>query len=276
MSVYFQKPQIFGPEQMFLFWAENLCKEKPHLIIKNQRTSSKPTELWYEVKHELEYLNKRNLVLDARIQELEVIDKDIKRFTPATEEIFEMKKEIMNNKYKIKELEKLPGDKKEMIMDSTLFKKILTLYNKKASDAIIAGKTLNLHNKLGYSQIRKIIPPTRSERIDWKESYEFKKELEAKGELTKSKETPTGSNWLVYKIQSYYLRWAWVKRSNRECTVKNNRVYAFYPTASSSTAEGKEKVPGNKAKLAAAQKADSLLHTRYTVIELKNWKKLKA
>lgn len=273
MAVYFQKPRIFGAEQMFLFWVDNLKKEKPHLIVKNMNNNhghrSKPIEVWYEVKEELNYLNNRNLALDVRIQELEVIDKDIKRFTPATEEIFEMKKEIMNNKYKIKELEKLNGNKKEMIMDYPTFKKVLTLYNKKASTAIIEGKTLNFNNKLGYSQIRKIIPPKRSQRIDWAESLKFKKELLAEGVAIKSPETPDGSNWLVYKNQSYYLRWAWVKRSNRDCTVKNNRVYAFYATASSSSSGGKEKILGNKAMLAKAQNEDSLLHTRYTTIELR-------
>jgi hypothetical protein len=263
MAVYFQKPQIFSAEDMFNFWMDNLCKEKPHLIIKYRQTSSKPTEIWYEVKEEIEYLNRRNLDLDAKIQSLEVQDRNVNYFTAITEQIFEMKKEIMNNKYKLKELSKVPIDSKEMIMDYSLFKKIIVSFNKKASEEIIAGKTLNLGNKLGFSQIRKIIPPVRSQRIDWAESMQLKKELLAQGVPVKSELHPEGSNWLVFKNQNYYLRWSWVKRSNRDCTVKNNRVYAFYPTAS-----GKGDLPGNRTKLAQANQNDSLLHTRYPVIEL--------
>lgn len=270
MAVYFQKPQVLSTEDMFNFWMDNLRKERPHLIIKYQNTTSRPTEIWYEVKQEIEYLNSRNMMLDAEIQRLEVQDRNVNYFTSITQQIFEMKKEIMNNKYKLKELGKLPVDSKEKIMDFATFKKIIVAFNKKASDEIIAGKTLNLGNKLGFSQIRKIVPSVRSQRIDWAESMKFKKELETQGVAVKSKTNPQGSNWLVYKHQTYYLRWSWVKRSNRDCTVKNNRVYAFYPTNSSKDS------PGNKTKLAQANQQDSLLHTRYPTIDLLQYAKNKA
>lgn len=265
MAVYFQKPQIFSAEDMFNFWMDNLCKEKPHLIVKYRQTTSKPTEIWYQVSHELEYLTTRNLELDTKIQELEIEDRNLSKysFTSVTTEILKKKQEIMYNNTRIKELQKLPKDLKEKLMDYAIFKRIVVAFNKKASEAIIAGGTLNLGNKLGYSQIRKIIPPTRSQRIDWAESKKLKSELEGQGVSVRSQDNPTGSNWLIYKNQSYYLRWSWVKRSNHDCTVKNNRVYAFYPTAS-----GKGETLGNRTKLAKAQEQDGLLHTRYPIIDL--------
>lgn len=270
-----RKPKILSFKDMFMFWTDNLKREKPHLIITNIRASGpvngkdKLTEVWYNIKEELNYLENRNLTLDASIQELEITDRDIRRFTPATQEIFEMKKELMTNKMRIKELSKLPKEHKEKIIDYEQFKEIINLFNKKASDAIIQGSNLNLSNRLGYVQIRKIKNSVRvTNKIDWKESLEYKKELIATGKIPKDKLHPEGSNWLVYKNQTYYLRWAWVKRYNRACTVKNNRVYAFYPTSSSSGAGNREKVPGNKTKLALAQEADPLLHNKYTVVNL--------
>lgn len=264
MAVYFQKPQILSAEDMFNFWMDNLCKEKPHLIIKYRQTSSKPTEIWYEVSQELEYLQNKNLELDAKIQEWEVQDTTTTdAFTPLTIKIFEARSEIAKNKHKIEELKKLPRNHREKLMDYALFKKVIVCFNKKASDEIIAGKTLNLGNRLGLSQIRKIIPTVRSQSIDWAESNKMKKELIAQGVPIKSPENPNGSNWLVYRNQSYYLRWSWVKRLNSDCTVKNNRVYAFYPTAS-----GKGETLGNRTKLAQANQQDSLLHTRYPVVDL--------
>lgn len=267
MAVYFQKPRVFSTEEMFIFWAQNLRKEKPHLIIKNLNNNtghrSKPIELWYEVKEELAHLQQKNLELDADVQRLEIIDTNTTdHFTPVTKLIFKLKETIEKNKVRIRELEKLPGNTKQMILDYTTFKKIIVAFNKKAADVIIAGKTLNLGNKLGFSQIRKIIPPVRSQRIDWAESMQLKRELIEQGVKVKSELHPNGSNWLVFKNQNYYLRWSWVKRSNRDCTVKNNRVYAFYPTNSA------KDVPGNKTKLALANQKDSLLHTRYPTVDL--------
>lgn len=267
MAVYHRKPKILSHKDMFLFWVNNLKKEKPHLIVKNN--SLKITEVWYEVKQELEYLEKRNLDLDAQLQELEKLDKDINRFTATTEQIFEIRREIMLNSHKIKDLKKLPGNHREMIINSQQFKNILITYNKKASEDIIQGHNLNLGNRLGYVQIRKIIPEKRSVgRIDWKASMDYKKELEAEGHVTKNKEAPDGKNWLVYRQQSYYLRWAWVKRYNRACTVKNNRVYAFVPTASSSSTGNHGKILGNKTKLVQAQLENPILHQKYTVVKL--------
>lgn len=267
MAVYHRKPKILSHKDMFLAWTANLRKEKPHLIVKKGRL--KATELWYEVKEELSYLETKNLNLDIQLQELEKKDKEIDRFTAVTEQIFEIRKEIMQNSHKIKELRKLPGNEKEMIINSDQFKAILSTYNKKASEEIIQGHNLNLGNRLGYIQIRKIIPEKRSVgRIDWKASMEYRKELQDAGHEVKNKTAPEGKNWLVYRQQSFYLRWAWVKRYNRACTVKNNRVYAFIPTASSSSTGNHGKILGNKTKLVQAQLTNPVLHTKYTVVKL--------
>lgn len=278
MAVYHRKPKILSCKEMFLFWVYNLKKEKPHLITKhfNSRAcggksgGSKTPELWYVVKHELEYLRNKNLALDAQVLELEKVDNTVDKFTPVTVQIFEIKKEIQQNKHRILELEKLPKDQAEMIIDYKQFKDILSVYNQKASDEIVKGHTLYLNNKLGFVQIRKIVPKERKRlegRLDWGASYKYKAELEAKGIQPKDKDHPDGKNWLVYVKQSFYLRWAWMKRKSRSCTVKNNRVYVFTPTASSSGSAA-TRIPGNKAKLIAAQQANPLLHFKYTVVNL--------
>lgn len=271
MAVRIEKPKIYGAKHMFIFWAKNMQLEKPHLIIKYENAllaTNKNAELWYVVKEELNYLRQKNLDLDVHIQELEKIDKQIKHFTATSFEIFELKKQIAQNKDKIKELEKLPGDTKRMILDFKKFKDVVSNYNKLASDKIIEGGNLNLTNKLGYVQIRKIIPATVESQnvIDWKASYDYKKELIAKGVTPKDKEHPKGKNWLVYKRQPWYLRWAWVKAYQR-ATVKNNRVYAFYSTNGDSTT-AKNAIPGNKAKLSQAVGKDSKLHEKYVVVDM--------
>lgn len=277
MAFLFQPPQVFSAIDMFTFWIENLRRQKPHLIIK--KFSSHKIELWYEAKQELEYLKIKNLQLDAEVQKLEIEDKNIEYFTSTTKEIFKLKKEIADNKNKIKSLEKQPVNSKEMIMDYKTFKEIITCFNKKAADSIINGKLVYLGNNLGYSQIRKIIPVKRSNKmIDWKASYEYKKELLSKGIKIRENGSKEGEPWLLYRNNTWYLRWAWVKHYTSThymtCKVKNNRVYAFYPTnTNSATGTGKEKVPGNKTKLALANQADPLLHTRYFTINRKDAKR---
>lgn len=271
MAVKIEQPKIYSAKDMFLFWAKNLQKEKPHLILKFEKAliaSNKNAELWYVVKEELNYLRNKNLSIDIQIQALEKVDKQIEHFTANTFQIYDLRKEIFNNNTKIKELEKLPGDTKHLILDFNKFKKVITTYNKLASEKIIQGGNLNLSNKLGYIQIRKIIPPTLKQKqvIDWKESYDYKKEIIAKGFTPKDKHNPKGKNWLVYKMQPWYLRWAWVKAYQR-ATVKNNRVYAFYPTHGDTTTDAKP-VPGNKSRLSQAVKADPFLHEKYSVVDL--------
>jgi hypothetical protein len=276
MPVRIEKPRIYSTKDMFLFWAKNMQKEKPHLILKHEKgliQSNRNAELWYIVKEELNYLSVRNLQIDAEIQKLEKTDKQIDYFTNSTFRIFELKKEIFDNTAKIKELQKLPGDTKKLILDYEKFKSVVSSYNKLASESIIQGANLNLMNRLGYVQIRRIIPSTLKKKnvIDWKESYLYKKELIEKGETPKDKEHPEGKNWLVYKLQPWYLRWSWVK-ANQKATVKNNKVYAFYPTTGDTTTEING-VPGNKSKLSQAVRSNPLLHEKYTVVDLKEVRK---
>ena len=278
MAVSFQPPKVLSAEAMFGFWVDNLRKQRPYLIIRKPGNSR--WEVWYNVKEELEYLKLRNLEMDAKIQELEVLDKNIKRFTPLTKEIFEFKKEIVNNKNKIRSLENKLENTKIMLMDYKTFKSIITCFNKKAADAIIQGKLLYLGNNLGYSQIRKIVPVIRKGTIDWKASNEYKKELVAAGKKVRKTGDKEGEMWLIYKNDPWYLRWAWIKHYtstlhlNLTCRVKNNRVYAFYATNSTSNV-GKIKVPGNKTKLAQAQAQDPLLHTRYFTMNMMDYVKQK-
>jgi hypothetical protein len=274
MGLSYEKPKVYGAKDMFIFWAKSMQKERPHLIIKHEKSTGKNTELWYEVREELNYLRAKNLQIDARIQELEKIDREVKYFTETSKEIFALRREIYDNKTEITKLEKLPGDYKKLILHYGQFKEILSTFNKLASERIIEGENLNLSNRLGYIQIRKIIPPTLKQQniIDWKASKDYKQELIEKGLQPKDKAHPTGKNWLVYKLQPWYLRWAWVKKYNRACTVKNNTVYAFYPTADDAGKKA-DTVLGNKGKLAKAQALDPDLHLKYTTIDMRDVRK---
>jgi hypothetical protein len=164
-------------------------------------------------------------------------------------------------------------------MDYNLFKKIITCFNKKASDAIIRGGLLYLGNNLGYSQIRKIIPIKRSDKINWQASYEYKNELIAKGVKVREKGSKEGENWLIYQNDPWYLRWSWIKHyssgvNHLTCRVKNNRVYAFYTTSNRTRVKG-VKGSGNKGKLVTANEEDPLLHTRYFTMNMKDYRKEK-
>jgi hypothetical protein len=241
---------------MFNFWVRNERKKKPYLTLKYASRKKNP-ELWYTVKAEIVYLEKRILELDSEVQKLEFIDKEITRFTAATTEIFEKKKEIFEMKEKLKALRKENPNTQKMLMGYTMFRDIIYSYNKKLVERLVDGEKVNLMEKLGYMYVGKI--NSRSKLIDWPASNEYKQELMDKGITPKDKHHMDGKNWLIMHDSLYYFRWVWQKRKG-SCRVKNNTVYGFYPTGTS----GKG-VPGVKSILAQANKRNPLLHLKYIV-----------
>lgn len=263
MGSSIRKPRIMGIKDIFNFWLKNLEREKPYLVVKRRNSKSldpkECTEVWYTIKHELEYLRKRLLQLDEEIMELEAKDTVTTKFTQLTIRTFELKKEVYNTKQKIKQLAKLPPDDKELLMTYNLFNEITVTFNKKAVDAIIQGEILNLGNKLGTLQIRKI--NRYHSAIDWGESNDRRQELVDQGIEPRTKDNPDGEDWFVYRDSDWYLRWSWAKRFRGSGIplLKNGKCYAFYPTHSSS---GK-KVLGAKGLLAKANQENKQLHLRY-------------
>jgi hypothetical protein len=269
MGLEIRKPRVLGIRDIFLFWLKNLEKEKPYLLVKRRNSKSldpiECTEIWYTIKHELNYLRKKVLEIDEQILELELIDQEKTKFTSLTIKTFELKKEVYNLRDKIKQLSKLPPEDKKLLMTYNLFNEITSRFNKKAVKAVIEGEVLNLGNKLGTLQIRKIQRYNPS--VNWGESLSRKQELIDQGIVPRDKEHPEGENWLIYRNTDYYLRWSWAKRF-RESGIpmlRNGKCYAFYPTHNSSN----KKILGAKGLLAEANMKNSFLHLRYATVNKK-------
>ena len=88
----------------------------------------------------------------------------------------------------------------------TQFKFILSLFNKKAVDYILQGKTLNFHNRLGKLRIKRVKRNFNDKTVDWAETNKLKKQ---------------GINKLVYYTDDFWYRWYWEKRI---CTIPNKSV----------------------------------------------------
>lgn len=244
----------YGVRDMFNFWVRNKRKIRPYLKLKYPG-KNKNTELWYIVKSEIAYLKQELLNIDKKIQILEQKDSRIDAFTATTKQIYEFKKEVYNIHEKIKQLSKQDPNKEILLLDFYKFREVIYSYNKEAVNQMIQGETINLNESLGYVYVLKIKRPNKA--INWEESLAYKQELLDSGKTIKDSDNPEGKNWLVYFNNNYYLRWAW-KKKNMACRVKNNSVYGFYPTASSSKG-----VAGTRRQLADANKKNPALHLNY-------------
>lgn len=144
-----------------------------------------------------------------------------------------------------------------------MYKEVLARFNKKVSNDIIFGQSLNLGNRLGYVQIRKIRRNYDKPIPDWGESKRIKADLIKNGIVPKDENHPEGKEWIVYYTDPWYLRWAWIKR--KVCKVKNHTVYKFIPTSNRSKTAGDNTLEklGNKGKLAYANKLNPMLHNSY-------------
>jgi hypothetical protein len=144
-----------------------------------------------------------------------------------------------------------------------MFKEVIARYNKRASDAVIFGSTLNLGSKLGQVLIKKIRRNYIKSVPDWGASKAMKQDLINKGITPKGPEHPEGEDWIVFFTDPWYLRWAWAKK--RICKVRNQTVYKFMPTSNRSKMAGDNSLGklGNKGKLVLANKINPNLHNLY-------------
>lgn len=268
MSLKIERPKNFGLRDIFMFWLKNKIREKPYLLIKHKTSKSIEehlcTQVWYTIKHELTYLRKRLLDIDAEIIILEIKDNNKYQFTKTSMKIFELKKDLYYCKDKIKTLSKLPPNSKKLLMSYKTFHDISHVFNKKVVKAIIEGEKFNLGNRLGHLLIKKISRYTSS--IDWGASNKNKKELIEQGVTVRTKEYPDGKNWFVYRQTPFYLRWSWNKvfRIKNIPMIRNQKVYAFYATPNPAD---RTKL-GAKGKLAKANHENQFLHMRYENVKL--------
>jgi len=72
------------------------------------------------------------------------------------------------------------------------FKDILVKFNTAIIDSLLEGETFNMGNKLSTLSIWRRKRDPRTTRVNWRESLEYKKELDSKGISLYNKETGEG------------------------------------------------------------------------------------
>jgi len=115
------------------------------------------------------------------------------------------------------------------IINYDVYKEIVITYFKLAGEKIIAGKTLNLLNDLGYITIKIVEKNPLKQPVDWGESYKLKQELINRGEELEEigpardkkgnvKKPLKGEiiykkykKWLVYYTDDSYILIDWIK-----------------------------------------------------------------
>jgi len=256
MSYRIEKPKLLLINDMFLWWCKSKIKNKRHMDIRHEKSHGKDTILVSANKDELAWLREHILVLDEQIIKIEAQEKSKPYFTKRLEKMYEMKSEIIESNKRIEELEQADPNGERIVMSDRKFKAIIYCYNKKAVAALVSGKIINMKQYMGFLYVNKI-PRNHpdfvikgSAIVNWAESFKYKKELIAKGEIPRSKEQPEGKNWLVHYTDDYFLKYTWTKKSGA-CRVKNHGFYGFYPAKAT------------KKNLARANDENKLLHKRY-------------
>jgi len=90
-----------------------------------------------------------------------------------------------------------------------LFKFVLSEFNKRVSDRILAGETFTMSNRIGKLAIKKMKRNFKKPKIDWGETNKLARK---------------GIRKLVYFTEPYWYRFYWAKR---KCNIKNKSVYRF-------------------------------------------------
>lgn len=118
----------------------------------------------------------------------------------------------------------------------SLYKHIVSEFNKKLSLLLLEGVVFNMGHRLGTVRIKRIPRAFNKPAIDWGETNKLKK---------------LGINKHVYFTDDYYYRWNWDKS---KCKVRNKSVYSFAPTAGPT---------GNRKALVKKLKTDEFAHMNF-------------
>jgi hypothetical protein len=118
----------------------------------------------------------------------------------------------------------------------TLYKYVVSEFNKKVSELILEGHSFNMGHRLSSIRIKKIARSFNKPTVDWGETNKLRKE---------------GIKTIVYYTDDFYFRWHWEKA---RCLVKNKSVYSFTPNGG---------VKGNKRALVTKLKQDEFAYLNF-------------
>jgi len=138
---------------------------------------------------------------------------------------------ILDKRYK--KLDKL----KKEILSYTIYKDVISIFNKSMVDEILKGESFNLGFGIGIIKIRKKKRNLLKPVIDWNESKKLKQQIINEGgtpyEVTKRDvegkplENNGGEKYFVYRTDEYSCWWYWYKSHS---TLANLELYSFSPT----------------------------------------------
>lgn len=116
-----------------------------------------------------------------------------------------------------------PNGGNEKVMTYELFKRIMHCYYKKAQEAIIAGKVVNMLNGVGYIQAVRVERDHKKKAVDWQSSHELNERNPENGKLK-----------LVFFTDDDWCRVGWQKHGR----LNNETAYEFVPSETGSTDKG--------------------------------------
>jgi hypothetical protein len=100
------------------------------------------------------------------------------------------------------------------------FKKVLDLFNLKASEAISQGETLK--TAIGYIQVIRTRRSVKTSTPNWEESNKLRKEIIEKGGTPYNKlKHPEGEEWLIFHTHPFVYKTQW----NSVKYIKNSVFY---------------------------------------------------
>ena len=109
------------------------------------------------------------------------------------------------------------------------FSRIVNRYNKLIVEAIARGETWKIPLNMGKVSLVTSSRSYKRKRIDWLASNQLKKEIIARGGTPRKPGSKEGESWIVYYTDDFYCRVQWDKKKTKGNSVKNWKIYKFYP-----------------------------------------------
>lgn len=111
----------------------------------------------------------------------------------------------------------------------TDFARITNRYNKLIVEAIARGETWKMPLNMGKVSLVTSTRSFKRKKIDWPASYKLKNEIIAQGKTPRQAGSEEGESWIVYYTDDFYCRVEWDKKKTKGNSVKNWKIYKFYP-----------------------------------------------